>query len=101
MSVRKAKRQTRHGLSRMNTRIGISNEEIAINTIRCASKKGMSISEFEEGALKDYLRTKDHGKRIKVYKGTIYIFNKTSDRVITLYPIPEEFMEEYNKYGKQ
>ena len=53
MSIRKAKRQTRHGLSRMNTRIGISNEEIAINTIRCASKKGMSISEFEEGALKD------------------------------------------------
>lgn len=98
---RRCKNQTKHSLERMGSRIGITNKKNAENMIRNASKKGLSINDFPPCGLKDYLLTKDVGKRVKVYKGNIFIFNKTSDRAITLYPIPEEFMEDYNKYGKQ
>lgn len=100
MSIRKAKRQTRHGLERIKTRGGITNNNQALTTIRNASKKGLSIADIEDGPLKNYLKSKDHGKRVKLYKRYVYIFNKTSDRVITLYPLPEEYLEEAKKYGK-
>lgn len=95
------KKPTKHSLDRMKTRAGISNKKQAENMIKAASRKGMSIDDFPPCELKNYLLTKNSGKRVKVYKGIIYIFNKTSDRALTLYPIPEEYMEDYNKYGKQ
>ncbi len=101
MSIRKGKNQTRHGLERAKSRVGIANKHQAIVTIRNASKKGLNIADIEDGALKEYLKSKDHGKRVKLYKRYVYIFNKTSDRVITIYPLPDEYLEEYKKYGKQ
>ena len=100
-TIHKRKNPTKHSLSRMKTRAGICQESVAIRTMQNASRKGLCIADFPDCKLKDYLKTKDKGKRVKVYKGYIYIFNKTSDRAITLYKIPDEYKEDYEKYGKQ
>ena len=69
------KSQKGHGLMRMKTRAGVSNQKQATQIIKSASKKGLSPNYFEAGSpFREYLRTKEKGKRIKVYKGYIYIF---------------------------
>lgn len=100
MSRKKSKKQTHHGLQRMAERMGVKQKSVATKTIENAVQKGKPISYFQDGLLKKYLLSKQHNKRLKVYKGFIFIFNKTSNRVITLYPIPEEFKEEYESYDK-
>lgn len=98
--IRHCKKQTVHGVKRLRSRVGIKNKKIALRVIIEASKSGKDISFFAPGELYNYLKSKDRGKRIRVYNGVVYIFNKTSDRLITAYPIPEELMEEYRNYGK-
>lgn len=101
MALKKNKKQTHHGLQRMAERMGVTQKSVATKTIQNANRLGKCIQQFPDGEFKNYLLSKQHNKRVKVYKGFVFIFNKTSDRVITLYPIPEEFKEEYNTYGKQ
>lgn len=100
MSIRHAKNPTTHGLRRLKSRVGIKNKRVAERMIAEASRYGKSIYDFPEGEFRDYLISKDHGKRLRVFKGIVFIFNKTSDRCITCYPIPDEHLEEYNSYGK-
>ena len=100
MGLARKQKQTHHGIVRMAERMGINNKKIATDIIRKASQSGLDICDFPDGAFRDYLFSKKHNKRIKVYKGFVFIFNKTSDRVITLYKIPTEYMEEYEKYGQ-
>lgn len=95
MSRSRVKNQTRHGLVRMEERLGITDKKYATKLIRDASKNGLSIADFPEGQFKEYLKSKDLGKRIKIHGGNVYIFNKNSDKVITVYPIPDEYKEEY------
>lgn len=100
MSVRHAKRPTTHGLKRLKSRVGIKSKKVGERIILEASKGGKNIMDFPPGEFREYLISKDHGKRVKVYKGIVFIFNKTSDRCITCYPIPKEHLEEYEQYGK-
>jgi len=100
MGLARKQKPTHHSLLRMAERCGITNAKAATNMIRNASKLGRGIQSFPDGELKNYLLSKKHNKRVKVYKGIVFIFNKTSDRAITLYPIPNEFMEEYKTYDK-
>ena len=60
--------------------------------ICAASKKGCCPNQFD-GEFGEYLAKKSIVKRVKVYDNLIWIFNKTSDRLITVYPIPERFMK--------
>ena len=94
--IRKAKGQTAHALKRMAERIGM-NGESATKFLRAASRKGIPPESFPDGPLKDFLTAKQVGKRVRVHKGVVAIFNKTSDRAITAYRIPEEHMEEYEE----
>lgn len=100
MGLARKQKQTRHGIIRMAERMGVNSQKQATEIIRKASKIGLDICDFPLGAFRDYLYSKKHNKRVKVYLGFVFIFNKTSDRVITLYKIPTEYKEEYEKYGK-
>ena len=101
MATRKVRKQTLHSLDRAKERIGVANKKQAEIMIRNAFRKGKSVGEFPDGRLKNYINSKRHHKKVKVYKGKIFIFSNTSNRCITLYPIPEDLMEEYEFYEKQ
>ena len=80
----------------MEERIGIYSQEAQLNLIRGASKYGLNPHDFS-GDFGSWLENKGKYKRLKVYKGYIFIFAKTSNFLYTTYKIPEEFMEEYNE----
>lgn len=95
MSIRKAKKQTNHALMRMSERLGLPSKD-AKNFLKAASKKGLPPASFGfDTGFGSYLWTKSKLKRVRVYKGMIVIFNNTSDRAITAYKIPDEFLKEY------
>ena len=84
---------TRHSLERLKTRLGVTNRRVAERMIKEASRYGKKVESFEDGPLKDFLQNKANaGKRVRVFKNTIFIFCKTSNRCLTCYPIPEEFL---------
>jgi hypothetical protein len=87
---------------RMAERIGITNERNFKDIVKSASKKGQNPIDFPpDTEIGKFLREKDVGKRIKVYKGNVFIFNKTSINLITVYPLPEELKEEYKLYERK
>ena len=92
--IRKAKGQTQHAHERMGERIGLKGRA-ADDFLRAASKKGLPPAAFGHGPLGEFLRDKGSSKRLRVFRGVIVIFNRTSDRAITCYRIPDEFAEEY------
>lgn len=100
MSRTKVKKQTFHGVKRVKQRCGITNDRSLKNFVKAASKHGYSPQHLNEGRLKNYLINKSQrrNKRIKIYKGYVFIFNNTSDGLITAYEIPERFMEEFNTF---
>lgn len=101
MSRTKYKNQTKHGMNRIIERCGIP-KSCAKGFIHAASIHGYNSGHLNEGKLKDYLISKElgKGKRVKVYKGFIFIFNNTSNRLITAYPIPDDLVEEFNCFMK-
>ena len=100
MSRTRCKNQTAHGMRRVSERCGISKDN-AKCFIRAASIHGYSPSHMPEGSkLRDYTLLKEYGKgkRVKIYKGFIFIFNNTSNRLITAYPIPDDLIDEFNTF---
>ena len=99
MARTKCKRQTRHGLYRITDRCGIP-EGTAKQFIKSASIHGYSPLHMPEGNLRKYLLNKEYacGKRVKIYKRFVFIFNNTSNRLITAYPLPEEFVPEFDQF---
>ena len=100
--IHRAKTQTIHGISRIKERTDLSLKKEALSLIRNASKHGKSPHFFRKNKkLHEYLLSKcSYSKRVKVYCGYIFIFNGGSDRLITMYPLNEKWMEEYNNYVK-
>lgn len=94
MSIRKVK-SSRHGINRFKQRV---QKKYPQRTIKLASKYGKSPNYFV-GEFRKYLENKAsaRNKRIKVYENCIYVFPKTSNRLITVYPIPINFMEKGEK----
>lgn len=92
---------TFHGYTRIKERTDIGEKEIR-NLSRLAIKNGVNFGQVPEGAFRNYLNWKvaKRGKRIKLYRGYIFIFFLSSRRLITVYPIPEKHMEEYKKIKK-
>ena len=100
MSIRKAKGQTAHAKMRIGERAGMSGRT-AERFLKEASRKGLPPAAFGLGTpFGEFLMAKSARKRVKVYKGMVVIFNKTSDRAITCYRIPEEFEGEYEEVVK-
>ena len=95
MSRTKTKHQTKHALGRAHERLGVP-EKIAMNMMKRASTEGLSPSQLPEGPTKDLLARKEKRghKRIKVYKGNVYVFNKNSNRCITVYKLEMKEGEE-------
>lgn len=54
------------------------------------SRYGKCPNDFD-GEFGKYLQIKGRFKRLKVFDGYIWIFSKTSNRLITIYEIPNEF----------
>lgn len=97
MAVKKVKRQTVHGVERIKERTELSTRGEALRLIKNASKHGASPHRFRNcKRFHSYLLSRaGYDKRVRVYLGYVYIFNGGSNRLITMYPIPERFMEEY------
>jgi len=102
MSIRKCKKQSVHGQDRIKERCHISDDTNIKAFIKSASIHGYNPEDFEQGPLRCYIYTKKYVryKRIKVYKGVIFVFNRTSNRLITAYNIPDKFVEEFNEFVK-
>lgn len=100
--IRRAKTQTIHGVSRIKERTDYSRNHEALALIRNASKHGKSPHYFRKNPkFHSYLVSKcSFSKRVVVYMGYVFIFNGGSNRLITMYPLHEKWMEEYKNYVK-
>lgn len=100
MSIRKCKRQGIHGQKRLKQRSEIKDNKNINAFIRSASIHGFNPCDFPEGQLSTYINNKERAKhkRIKVYKGFIFVFNRTSNRLITAYKLPNEFILEFEEF---
>ena len=97
MSINK-KQYTYHGFERAKERSNISDKELN-NLSLYAVKNGINFNQIPPGPLKSYVgwKTAQGGKRVKLYRGYVFIFFLNSRRMITCYPLPEKHMEEYKK----
>ena len=102
MSIRKCKKQTIHGQLRIEQRSDISGKGNVKAFIKSASVHGFNPCDFPQGPLSDYLTNKvrHRNKRIKVYKGFVFVFNRTSNRLITGYELPENLRPEFEEFMK-
>lgn len=96
MAVRKVKIQTVHGIKRIKERTELSKKGEALKLIKHASKYGASPHSFiRYKRFYHYLLSRvGYDKRVKVYMGYVFIFNGGSNKLITMYPIPQRFKEE-------
>lgn len=92
------KQYTYHAYERIKERSNIKNKEL-YNLSSHAIKNGISFNQIPPGSLKSYVGYKvaKKNKRVKLYRGYVFIFFKNSKRMITCYPIPEKHLKEYKK----
>ena len=100
--IRKAKTQTHHGVVRIKERTDINRTSEAKKLIQNASKYGLPVHTFKKSRwLYAYLRRRIHGnKRIVVYNEYVFVFLGGSNKLITMYPLPDFFIGEYYLYVK-
>lgn len=98
MSVRKTKsKYSYHGRKRYSQRYE-GHDRINV-LIQRVVHYGLCIRQLpQDSKLRHFLETKEAKKRkkVKVLDGYVFILFTTSNRLITMYPIPEEFAEEYD-----
>lgn len=92
MSRIKGKRPTFHAIMRSKERTKYKDKAQFTKQAKLASKNGKCPLDFE-GEFRNYLLRRSRKKRVKVYDGYVWIFNKNSDRAITVYEIPEQWRE--------
>lgn len=91
----------KHGLKRSMERCGIGKKQGFRNMINNAVKYGQNPFDFPvDSQIYKFLKEKEKykGKRIKTYKGKVFILSKNTNNLITVYEIPEHLKEEYKKY---
>lgn len=100
--IKKAKTQTIHGVERIKERTEIAHICDAKKLIKNASNYGLSVHRFRNSKpLYAYLRRRIHGnKRVVLYAGYVFIFMGGSNRLITMYPLPDFYIGEYYLYVK-
>lgn len=91
----KKKKITNHAKFRIRERLGIIKNYNEL--IQNVEKYGKNIT-YYKGDFRKYLNNKLHKKniKIKVYNENIYIFNKTSKKLITVYPVLPKFFPSTN-----
>ena len=87
MSIHRT-RNTVHSYDRAKERFGLSRETTKL-MIKNALYYGISPDKLEDEELKRELLHKQacNRKRIKIYKGKVFVFCKTSTKCITIYPL--------------
>lgn len=92
------KQFTTHGLNRIKERTNINENDFKMLS-RYAVKNGISLNQIPQGELNKFVASKVavKNKRVKLYRGYVFILNKNSYRLITCYPIPDNLLEEYYK----
>ena len=81
---------TNHSYMRAAERCGWCRRE-AREITKKASRYGISWGTMKPSPLRDYIADKQLGsphKRIKFYNNYIFVFASTSDKCITVYPVP-------------
>ena len=96
------RRNKLHAYQRASERLGLHRQE-AERLVKEAWTAGKTYNELEDGPLKNYVYHKSRKKKVKVYKDTIFIFNKTSKTCITMYKVPNKILslEERNQEMKK
>lgn len=98
-----AKRTTKHADRRIKERFGSNVDGIGL--ANGARHNGIALNDLAHYAsdtqfpmLKRLFYNKGtQGKTVRLYRGYVFIFFNTSKRLITMYPIASEFLEEYEK----
>lgn len=102
MTKKNKKIYTQHGYDRVKERTNFGFKERNKELINIVIRKGLHYGAIPPGPLRDFLysKAKVANKRVKLYKGYIFIFFVNSNRLITCYPLPEQFKEEYKSLLK-
>jgi len=61
--------------------------------IKDASRYGKKWQNLEPGPLQTYLRYKGERKRVKYFCGYVFVFQKNSTSLITMYPVPPKVLK--------
>ena len=96
MSRTKVK-NSNHSYERVKERTNLSKRETK-QLMKEASRYGLSAGNIPEGPLRTYVASKGDNKRVKYYKGYIFIFAKTSTSCITMYPVDEDVLKAEEEY---
>lgn len=87
---------TLHSYERAITRCGW-NKKQAREMMLAASRRGLSPLSIEPGELRDFLLSRqiNTNRRVKFYKGYVFVFASTSTKCFTVYPLDiNSFSEE-------
>lgn len=100
MASKKKARTSYHARQRIEQRA-----DNRLELVNYAFKKGLTASAFN-GKLKYYIYSKQKGKtnghlKVTIYKGYVFIFQVFKKRLITMYPLPERYLQEYQARWKQ
>lgn len=95
MSKRKVKNR-QHALDRGKNRLGFNKKQLH-QLIKEAHFAGLTYDHLPQGKVRDFIESKNATKQVKLYKGIVFVFNKTSTSCITLYPLPKELLEDENE----
>ena len=83
---------SRHSYDRARDRTNLSKRAVE-KLIKEASSYGVSAGSMPNGPLRRYIASKGDKKRVKYFKGYVFVFAKTSTSCITMYPADEEVIE--------
>lgn len=89
-----------HSINRARERSNLSKRKTN-SLMKEASKYGLSYDHLPEGPLREYIRKRSYFKRVKLYKGHVFVFAKTSTACITMYPVDPQVLMEQEEFDKQ
>ena len=92
-----------HAKQRIQERTNISTNKKETKTmVNNDVKKGIALENYniidKKSEFKQYINNKKHmNTRIFLYNDYVFIFNSSVKLLITMYPIPEQYLEHYHK----
>ena len=85
---------TLHAVRRMKSRLKLSGAKKQSLHVSIVWKYGIKEDQITNKKLKNFLLERGSDNLKIVYEGYLYIFGRNSHRLITLYPLPLELVEE-------
>lgn len=96
--------KSRHADIRVSERCDLKDVS-SKDLVKFAYTKGLTIKHFK-GSVEKYMLEKlngvrDNGRqRVVLYRGYVFVFNHNERMLITMYPLPPEIKEDYDKQIK-